>query len=145
MFSLSYLLLSCIPGWIHSNILIRSMDKTLWKKLYFHFCFQFKIRKWEVVIQMCYTKSKVFFSLTYINDLATNLKSTVKLLANNTSLFSVVSDLLDTTNILNQDFEKIRSWAEKRKMAFDPDPTKRAQEIVFSKYLKRFSSLPLFR
>ena len=58
---------------------------------------------------MCYTKSKVFFSLTYINDLATNLKSTVKLLANNTSLFSVVSDLLDTTNILNQDFEKIRS------------------------------------
>ena len=58
---------------------------------------------------MCYTKPKVFFSLTYINDLATNLKSTVKLLANNTSLFSVVSDLLDTTNILNQDFEKIRS------------------------------------
>ena len=56
---------------------------------------------------MCYTKSKVFFSLIYINDLATNLKSTVKLLADNTFLFPIVSDQLDTTNILNQDFEKI--------------------------------------
>ena len=52
-------------------------------------------------------KIKGFFFLIYINDLATNLKSTVKLLADNTFLFSIVSDHLDTTNILNQDFEKI--------------------------------------
>ena len=46
------------------------------------------------------------FFLIYINDLATDLKSNVKLFANDTSFFSVVSDLLETANILNEDLGK---------------------------------------
>ena len=49
------------------------------------------------------------------------------------SLFSIVSDRLETANILNEDLDKIRGWAEQWKMAFNPDPTKQAQEVVFSK------------
>ena len=63
------------------------------------------------------------FFLIYINDLATDLKSNVKLFVNDTSLFSIVFDPLETANLLNKD------W----KMAFDPDPTKQAQEVVLSK------------
>ena len=73
------------------------------------------------------------FFLIYINDLATDLKSNVKLFADDTSLFSIVSDPLETANILNEDLDKIRGWAEQWKMAFNPDPTKQAQEVVFSK------------
>ena len=73
------------------------------------------------------------FSLIYINDLATDLKSIVKLFADHTSLFSIVSDLLETANILNEDLDKIRRWAEQRKMAFNLEPTKQGQEVVFSK------------
>ena len=50
-----------------------------------------------------------------------------------TSLFSIVSDPLETANILNEDLDKIRRWDEQWKMAFNPDPTKQAQEVVFSK------------
>ena len=47
------------------------------------------------------------FFLVYINDLATDLKLNVKLIANDTSLFSVVSDLLETASILSKDLDKI--------------------------------------
>ena len=48
------------------------------------------------------------FFLIYVNDLATDLKSNVKLFADDTSLFSRVSDALETANILNEDLHKIR-------------------------------------
>ena len=47
------------------------------------------------------------FFLIYVNDLATDLKSNVKLFADDTSLFSIVSDPLETANILNKDLDKI--------------------------------------
>ena len=74
------------------------------------------------------------FFLIQINDLATDLKSNVKLFADDTYLFSIVSDPLETANILNEDLDKIRGWAEQWTMAFHPDPTKPAQ-VVFSKKL----------
>ena len=58
------------------------------------------------------------FLLIYINDLASHLKSNVKLFANDTSLFSIISDLFETANILNKDLDKIRDWAEQWKMVF---------------------------
>ena len=77
------------------------------------------------------------FFLIYINDLVTDLKSNVKLFADDTSLFSIVSDPLQTADILNKDLDKIRGWAEQWKMAFNRDPTKQAQEVVFSKNLQQ--------
>ena len=77
------------------------------------------------------------FFLIYINDFAADLKSNVKLFANDTTLFSIVSDPLETVNILNEDLDKIRGWAEQWKLAFNPDPTKQAQKVVvFSKNLR---------
>ena len=49
----------------------------------------------------------LFFFQIYINDLTTALKSNVKLFADDTSLFSKVSDPLETANILNKDTDKI--------------------------------------
>ena len=73
------------------------------------------------------------FFLIYINDSGTDLKSNVKLFADDTSLLSIVSDSLETPNILNEDLDIIRSWAEQWKMVFTPDPIKPGQEIVFLK------------
>ena len=52
-----------------------------------------------------------FFQI-YINDLATDLKSNVKLFPDDTSLFSIASDPLETANILNENLDKIWRWAE---------------------------------
>ena len=50
---------------------------------------------------------RVFFFPIYINDLATDLKSNVKLFAEDNSLFLIVSDPLETENILNEGLDKI--------------------------------------
>ena len=45
------------------------------------------------------------FFLMYINDLSCGLSSTTKLFADDTSLFSVVHDVTQSTNELNDDLE----------------------------------------
>ena len=52
---------------------------------------------------------RVSFFLIYINDLATDLKSNVELIAGDTCLFSIVSDPLETASILNKDLDKIQT------------------------------------
>ena len=71
--------------------------------------------------------------LIYINDLPDGLISNPKLFADDTSLFSIVYDLSNSTQDLNQDLAKIQDWAFKWKMSFNPDPTKQAQEVIFSR------------
>ena len=71
--------------------------------------------------------------LIYINDLPNGLNSNVKLLADDTSLFSVVHNITDSANLLNSDLSKINEWALQWKMSFNPDPIKQAQEIIFSR------------
>ena len=71
-----------------------------------------------------------------MNDLTTDLKSNVKLFADDTSLFSIVFEPLETANILNKDFDNIWGWAEQWKMSFNLDPTKQAQEVIFSTKIK---------
>ena len=50
-----------------------------------------------------------------------------------TFLFSKVQNPLETANTLKKDLEKTRDWVEQWKMAFNPDTTKHAQEVLFSK------------
>ena len=71
--------------------------------------------------------------LIYINDLSDSLKSECKLFADDTSLFSVVYDNNTSASDLNEDLEKIGNWAFQRKMNFNLDPNKQAQEIIFSR------------
>ena len=82
--------------------------------------------------------------LIYINDLSENLASNPKLFADDTSLFSVVKNV-DASNIdLNNDLKKIGEWAFQWKMSFNPDPTKQAQELIFSRKVQTTNHPPLF-
>ena len=67
-----------------------------------------------------------FFFLIYINDLSDNLLSTVKLFADDTSLFSVINDSNISANELNKALQKISEWAYKWKMSFNHDLNKKA-------------------
>ena len=69
------------------------------------------------------------FFLIYINDLSENIESTVKLFADDTSLFSVVHNNNTSAEVLNRDLQKISEWAHKWKMSFNLDVNKQAQEV----------------
>ena len=77
------------------------------------------------------------FFLIYINDLADALSSNAKLFADDTSLFSFVHDVDTSANELNNDLYQINKWAFQWKMSFNPDPSKQAQEIIFSRKTKK--------
>ena len=77
--------------------------------------------------------------LIYINDLSDDLSTNAKLFADDTSLFSVVRDINTSATHLNNDLRKISNWAFQWKMSFNPDPSKQAQEVIFSRKLQKIS------
>ena len=81
--------------------------------------------------------------LIYTNVLANGLSSNVKLFADDTSLFSVVHNANTTAKELNNDLVKINRWAYQWKMSFNPDPSKQAQEVIFSRKTKKEYHPPL--
>ena len=81
--------------------------------------------------------------LIYINDLADGLSSNAKLFADGTSLFFVVHNANTIAKELNNDLVKINRWAYQWKMSFNPDPSKQAQEVIFSRKTKKEYHPPL--
>ena len=81
--------------------------------------------------------------LIYINDLTNDLSSSAKLFADDTSLFSVVFNVDATAKELNDDLAKVQDWALRWKMSFNPDISKQAQEVIFSRKLKKTPHPPL--
>ena len=82
------------------------------------------------MIQVCFYSHYV--DLIFINSVA-------KLFADDTSLFSTVHNPTSSAKILNNDLSKICEWAYRwaYKMLFNPNITKQAQEVIFSrKYIK---------
>ena len=73
------------------------------------------------------------FFLLYINDLPLGLKSNVRMFADDTSLFSIVNNPVESSQDLNHDLKLINSWAHQWKMSFNPDPSKQAVEVIFSR------------
>ena len=70
----------------------------------------------------------------YINDLSDNLESNnVKLFADDTSIFSVFRDRINTSKELNNDPERVSLWANKWITSLNPDPSKQAQDVIFSR------------
>ena len=70
--------------------------------------------------------------LVSINDLERNIKSNIKFFADDTMLFSLVKDPEISANNLNHDLGIIQQWAYQWKMELNPDPTKQANEVLFS-------------
>ena len=77
--------------------------------------------------------------LIYINDLANDLSSNVKLFADDTSLFSEIHDASAFARELDDDLKKINKWAFQWKMSFNPDLSKQAQEVIVSCKIKKLS------
>ena len=82
-----------------------------------------------------------FLFLMYINDLERNITSNIKFFADDTMLFSIVKDPTISANDLNRDLNMICQWAHEWKLEFNPDPTKQANEILFS-YKKSSTNHP---
>ena len=74
-----------------------------------------------------------FFLYIYINDLSDNLESNVKLFADDTSIFSVFHDRINTWQELNNDPDRVSLWANKWITSLNPDPSKQAQDVIFSR------------
>ena len=72
----------------------------------------------------------------YINDLSNQLKSSAKLFTDDTSIFTIVKDKNESANILNNNLLLISKWAYKWIMLFNLDPSKLAQEVLFSRKQK---------
>ena len=72
-------------------------------------------------------------SIAFSHYLPEGLQSSVKLFADDTSLFSTVYDPNMSADQLNKDLKKISDWAYKWKMIFNPDFSKQAQEVIFSR------------
>ena len=70
--------------------------------------------------------------LIYINDLEENIKSNIKIFADDTMLFSIVNDPHISASELNHDLDVINKWAYQWKLEFNPDPLKQATEVLFS-------------
>ena len=60
------------------------------------------------------------------------LKTNAKIFADDTSLFNTVKDINERTNVLNNDLSLISKWVFSWKILFNPDPSKPAQEVLFS-------------
>ena len=82
--------------------------------------------------------------LIYINDLEYNLSSNVKFFADDTMLYSIVTDPATSARELNNDLRLIQEWAYQWKLEFNPDPTKQANEVIFSCKKKKINHPSLF-
>ena len=75
--------------------------------------------------------------LIYIIHLSNNLPSNVKLFANGISLFFVIHNINVSVGELNENLNKISEWAFQRKIIFNPNASKQAQEVIFSRKIKK--------
>ena len=69
--------------------------------------------------------------LVYINDLFEVVTSDIRIFADDTFIFRIVDP--NSTADLNNDLRNITAWAHQWKMLFNPDMSKQAVEVVFSK------------
>ena len=82
--------------------------------------------------------------LIYINDLENGIISNVNFFADDTSLFSIVTNPTVSTFDLNSDLKVIENWAYQRKKLFNPDPNKQAMGRLFSRKGVDQNHPPLF-
>ena len=70
--------------------------------------------------------------LIYINDIILELKSDVRIFADDTSLFTVVDDRVTAHQTLQHDLNYVENWARQWRFEFNPDPMKPPVDLIFS-------------
>ena len=71
--------------------------------------------------------------LVYLNNLPNELKCNANLFADETPLFTIVKDKLESADVLNHDLSLICKWAFNWKMLINPDANKPVPEVLFSR------------
>ena len=92
---------------------------------------------------MFHTQPTFYLIYIYINDRADGLSSIAKLFVDDTSLFSVVHNANTTAKELNNALIKVSNYTYQWKMSFNPDPSKQAQKVIFSRNLNNDYHPPL--
>ena len=82
--------------------------------------------------------------LIFINDIPANLECNVKIFADDTSLFSLVRDPNESSAKLGRDLGRVARWAHQWKMSFNPDPSKQAVEVHFSRKINPVDTPPVY-
>ena len=77
--------------------------------------------------------------LVYINDIVKNIDSTVKLFADDTSMYLSLGDTVERSRLLNSDLRKIINWSQKWKVHFNPLKT----ELMNVSNQQQVETLPL--
>ena len=67
-------------------------------------------------------QNSILGPLMYVNDLTENFKCSVKLVAEDTSIFMVVHDPNLAGSDINHELAQIASWAYNWRISFNPDP-----------------------
>ena len=61
--------------------------------------------------------------LFFINDIVIDIQSTIKLFADDTSLYLIIDNPQTTADILNRDLDKIHTWSTNWLVSFNPQKT----------------------
>ncbi len=72
--------------------------------------------------------------LIYINDIVQNIQANIRLFADDTSLYIIVDDPINSSNILNNDLETIQQWSEQWLVKFNPSKT---ETMLFSRKVNK--------
>ena len=82
--------------------------------------------------------------MIYINDFSDDLTANVKLFSDDPSLFSIVCNMYKPTIKWKSDLSKISNYAIYWKINFNPNPSKLAQEVTFSRKLQKTNHYPVY-
>ena len=82
--------------------------------------------------------------LIFISDIPANLEWHVKIFADDASLFSLVRDPNENSAKLGRDLARVARWAHQWNMSFNPDPSKQAVEVHFSRKINRVDTPPVY-
>ena len=79
--------------------------------------------------------------LLYINDIVADIGSNIRLFADDTSLFIIVENPVLSADCLNRDLDKIKQWATRWLVSFNPSKT---ETLLISRKINRPQHPPLF-
>ena len=72
--------------------------------------------------------------LVYINDIVQDIRSPIRLFADDTALYIIVNDPIAAAALLNDDLAKIHTWAEHWLVSFNPAKT---ETLLFSRKVNK--------